>query len=224
VVETSDPNSLAAPRWQRRPEDRPEEILDAAVAVFGDQGYARAKLEDVARQAGVSKGTLYLYFASKEELFREMVRTRIVPTVEEGEVAFEQWTGTSRQLLEDTIKRYWHVMTGERTACMVRLVKAEMHQFPELGQFYFDEVILRSRRLLTAVLQRGVASGEFRAGVVEHGSRIIPGLVAQMAESRRYFNTFDPDARPDAELVRAIVDFVEHGVAASPSASTSGAA
>ena len=217
MVETSDPNSLAAPRWQRRPEDRPEEILDAAVAVFGDQGYARAKLEDVARRAGVSKGTLYLYFASKEELFREMVRTRIVPTVEEGEVAFEQWTGTSRQLLEDSVKRYWRVMTGERTACMVRLVKAEMHQFPELGHFYFDEVILRSRRLLTAVLQRGVASGEFRAGVVEHGSRIIPGLVAQMAESRRYFNTFDPDARPDAELVRAIVDFVVHGVAAAPS-------
>ena len=72
-----------SPRWQRRPEDRPDEILDAATTVFGEQGFARTRLEDVAKRAGVSKGTLYLYFDSKESLFREMVRRNVVSVVAE---------------------------------------------------------------------------------------------------------------------------------------------
>ena len=83
----SEPGSLdsPSPRWQRRPEARPEEILDAALTVFGESGFARAKIEDVARLAGVSKGTVYLYFDSKEALFREMVRAKVVASLAEGE-------------------------------------------------------------------------------------------------------------------------------------------
>ena len=77
-------STTARPRWQRRPSARPEEILDAAFQVFGEEGFARTKLDDVARSAGVSKGTLYLYFDSKETLFREMVRAKILPAVQQA--------------------------------------------------------------------------------------------------------------------------------------------
>jgi len=94
-------NSLSSgePRWQRRPDARPEEILEAAKHVFGESGYAGTKLEDVARRAGVSKGTLYLYFDSKEALFREMVRAKVVAALAHAEEAVRTFDGSSRELL-----------------------------------------------------------------------------------------------------------------------------
>src|SRR6185436_14978008 len=88
------------PRWQRRPESRPEEILEAALHVFGEQGFARTRLEEVAKRAGVSKGTLYLYFKSKEDLFREMARACVRASLAEGEEFVRTFQGSTRDLFE----------------------------------------------------------------------------------------------------------------------------
>src|SRR5690242_1165593 len=104
----SDPaTNPASPRWQRRPEARPEEILDAALAVFSESGFARAKLDDVARLAGVSKGTVYLYFDSKEALFREMVRAKVVAYLAEAESFVRAHEGSARALLVELIRRMY---------------------------------------------------------------------------------------------------------------------
>ena len=156
------PADLTSPRWQRRPDARPEEILDAAQTVFGECGFARTKLDDVARLAGVSKGTVYLYFDSKESLFREMVRAKVVAAVAECEELVRNYQGSCRELLVELITRLYYGLRNERMARIARLVQAELESFPELAQFYFDEVILRARRLVADVLERGVTTGEFR--------------------------------------------------------------
>ena len=101
------PILAAPPRWQRRPEARPDEILDAALTVFGESGFARAKIDDVARLAGVSKGTVYLYFDSKESLFREMVRAKVVASLAEGEALVRTYEGSARALLVELIRRMY---------------------------------------------------------------------------------------------------------------------
>src|SRR3954451_14693264 len=120
------PSPSSPPRWQRRPEARPDEILDAALAVFGEAGFARAKLDDVARQAGVSKGTLYLYFESKETLFREMVRARVVAWLGEAEEFVRTYEGSARSLLVELVRRMYTRVRCEPMTRIARLVQSEL--------------------------------------------------------------------------------------------------
>ena len=122
-----------SPRWQRRPDERPDEILDAALEVFGAQGFAGARLEDIARQAGVSKGTLYLYFDSKEALFRAMVRARVVSVLEEGERELLHAKGDTRTKLALLMRRIWAVVGDPSMARIIKLVHGELNNFPELA-------------------------------------------------------------------------------------------
>ena len=208
------PADSAAPRWQRRPEARPEEILDAAWAVFAEQGFARAKLDDVAHRAGVSKGTLYLYFDSKETLFREVVRSKVVSTVVEGEELVRGFGGSSRQLLATLIARMYHLMREDGKVQLVRLVHSELPNFPELARFYFDEVILRTRHLLEAVIRRGIEAGEFRPVSPEFVARGIPAMIVQFSTLQCFFADFDTYKPTSDEVVRAMTDLILNGVLA----------
>ena len=178
--DASDPQTSPPPRWQRRPEARPEEILDAALEVFGEQGFARARLEDVAQRAGVSKGTLYLYFDSKETLFREMVRAKAVAALREGAAFVEAFQGSHRDLLTEFLRRMYRVLQEQNLSRISRLVQAELASFPELAHFYSQEVILPARRLVESIITRGIEAGEFRA----HGSRLRLSGCPDASDSR----------------------------------------
>jgi len=169
------------PRWHRRPEARPDEILDAALSVFGESGFARAKIEDVARLAGVSKGTVYCYFDSKESLFREMVRAKVVASLAEAEVFVRTYEGSARGLLAELIRRMYRRVRREEMMQLARVVQGELPHFPELARFYFDEVILRARRLIAQVLERGVASGEFRPSATGFAARGLSSMLVHTA-------------------------------------------
>src|ERR1043165_10134843 len=97
----------AEPRWRRLPEERPRQILAAALEVFGEHGLAGARLEDIAKRAGLSKGTIYLYFPNKEELFREMVRDTVVSKIERREEEFNARTGSATDALIDFMRGHW---------------------------------------------------------------------------------------------------------------------
>jgi AcrR family transcriptional regulator len=204
----------SSPRWQRRPEARPEEILDAAFTVFGQTGFARAKIDDVARLAGVSKGTVYLYFDSKESLFREMVRARVVAALAEAEAYVRTHEGPARVLLVDLIRRMYARMRCDQMLRLARIVQGELGNFPELAQFYFHEVILRARRLVEEVLARGVASGEFRAGLPEFASRGLCSLLVHTAQMQCFFHDCDPQALSDEQALDGLIDTYLHGVLA----------
>ncbi|HVL18826.1 MAG TPA: TetR/AcrR family transcriptional regulator [Gemmatimonadales bacterium] len=208
--------SSGEPRWQRRPDARPEEILEAAKHVFGESGYAGTKLEDVARRAGVSKGTLYLYFDSKEALFREMVRAKVVTALAHAEETVRTFDGSSRELLVILVSSMYRRLRDDGMARVGRVVQAELPSFPELAQFYFEEVILRSRRLVSRVLERGVESGEFRE--VSHGfaARGLASLLVHTAQLQCFFHDFDPDQLSDEAALGGLVDLYLHGVLARP--------
>jgi AcrR family transcriptional regulator len=214
-----DPSPLPTatpPRWQRRPEARPDEIIDAALAVFGESGFARAKLDDVARLAGVSKGTLYLYFDSKESLFREMVRARVVASLAEAEDFVRNYEGSARDLLVQLVRRMYTRIRGEPMTRIARLVQGELGHFPELARFYFDEVILRARRLVEEVLERGTASGEFRLSTNGFAARGLSSLLVHTAQLQCFYHSFDPHALSEEQAIEGLIDLYLHGVLARP--------
>src|ERR1700704_1388316 len=153
--------SIVEPRWRRLPEERPKQILDAALAVFAEHGLAAARLEDIAKLAGLSKGTIYLYFPNKEELFREVVRTSVVAFIARAEAFFEAEKDPMQALLA-WMDGYWGWLRSPVFPAMHRLINSELRDFPDLAQFYATEVIERAQRLVRGMLERGMDAGVFR--------------------------------------------------------------
>jgi AcrR family transcriptional regulator len=150
----------APPKWRRCPADRPEQIIKAALEVFGECGLANARLQDIAERAGVSKGTIYLYFPNKEELFREMIRQTAVAAIERAEQANVPGTPTNQLLA--FMRGYWAFVRSPLFLTVYRLVLGELHQFPDLARFYAHEVVARGQKLMAGIISRGIDAGEFR--------------------------------------------------------------
>ncbi len=161
------------PRWERRKDARPQELLAAALDVFVERGFAATRLDDVAKLAGVSKGTLYLYFCSKEELFKAVVRDAMVPMIGEAEGMIDQFTGTSEELFRMIMTTWWEKIGNTNLSGISKLMMAEAGNFPELARFYQEEVIDRGEKLVTTMLSRGIARGEVRALDLEMAPRIL---------------------------------------------------
>jgi AcrR family transcriptional regulator len=202
------------PRWRRRPEARPEEILHAALTVFGERGFAQTRLEDVARKAGVSKGTLYLYFDSKDALFRAVVRAVKGPALAEAEAFVEGFEGSAREALVHLIRRMWELMAEPEHLTVSRLVQSEIRHFPELGRFFYEEIVLRSRRLLERVLERGAAAGEFRPEQARFAARAIPAMGLAMITVHGGLAAFDPSPMSREAMAAHATDLILHGVLA----------
>ncbi|CAD5372229.1 TetR/AcrR family transcriptional regulator [Rubrivivax sp. A210] len=147
---------------QRRKQARPQELLDAALAVFVAKGFAATRTEEVAQRAGVSKGTLYLYYPSKEELFKAVVRQNLSTLIAEGQELVNCHRGSAASLIEELLRVWWERFGSTPAAGIHKIVLAEVRNFPELAQFYSDEVIIPADRLFCSAVQRGIDSGEFR--------------------------------------------------------------
>jgi TetR/AcrR family transcriptional regulator len=169
------PAKSAQPKWRRRPEHRPQQIIEAALEVFGECGLANARLQDIAERAGVSKGTIYLYFPNKEELFREMIRQTAVAKIERAEQGLSQGTPTAQLLA--SMRAYWAFVRSPAFITIYRLVLGELHQFPDLAQFYAIEVVARGQKLLSGIIRRGIDAGEFREIDPMIAARMLVALI-----------------------------------------------
>jgi AcrR family transcriptional regulator len=158
--------SVVAPR-KRRKEARPSELTAAALSLFVEKGFAATRLEDVALRAGVSKGTLYLYFDSKEALFKAVIQEGVVPVVVAGESIAAQHEGSAFELLQRLLNNWWDGIGETDYAGIPKLMVAEARNFPDVALFYYENVIRRGRALIGAALERGMQSGEFRQMDVE---------------------------------------------------------
>jgi AcrR family transcriptional regulator len=161
------------PRWERRKDARPQELLAAALDLFVERGFASTRLEDVAKRAGVSKGTLYLYFENKEDLFKAVVRNSIVPAIGEAEMSIAGFEGHSGELLRRLIHSWWQRIGATKASGIVKLVMAEAGNFPELAQFYQDEVVARGTSVFRRVLERAIERGEFRPVDVSQMTQVL---------------------------------------------------
>lgn len=201
-------------RRRRRKEARPEEILSAALESFAARGFAATRIEDVAARAGISKGTLYLYFDGKEELFKAVVRQALLPNLARIESLAETFDGPSSVLLERLLLTVAGVV-GSRVGAIPKLVIAEAGNFPDLARFYLAEVVHRGLGLIGRVLRRGIARGEFRAIDVEHAvfCVIAPMLIAALWKSS--LEPHDETGPLDVQaLVRAHLDLLLRGLEA----------
>lgn len=173
-------NVIPTDTRQRRKEARPAELLSAALDLFVERGYAATKLDDVAAKAGVSKGTLYLYFDSKEALFKAVIEQGILPMLDEGEALLQQHQVEARSLLQELLLRWWQLLGETPLGGIPKLMIAEAGNFPEVASYYYDNVIVRGRELLRQVLLRGVASGEFRQLDIESTIDVIMAPVLML--------------------------------------------
>jgi AcrR family transcriptional regulator len=175
------PKSLSKPTPNRaeRAADRRQAIIEAALDEFIDRGYAATRLDDVARRAGVAKGTIYLHFKDKQALFQELVRTALVPLI--GRLAAPPRSGGSiRAVLENFAENFVKEVVTTRRGAIVRLVLAEGPRFPDIADFYFREVVSRGLAGMRALIELGIASGEIRQQGLKDFPQIVvaPAMVA----------------------------------------------
>jgi AcrR family transcriptional regulator len=205
--------SAQAPRWRRAPEARPGQILEAALEVFGEVGLARARLDDIAKRAGISKGTIYVYFPDKEALFKEVVRKTVISTIERAER--DLTADTAIEQLTDYMQRYWQFLRSPAFAAIYRMVIGELRHFPDLARFYSTEAIARGLRLVSGIIQRGIDSGEFRPMSAEVAARGLAGMFIAHAiwcGDRECFGLVAN--KTDEEILEELQDLFLHAVRA----------
>jgi AcrR family transcriptional regulator len=210
----------AAPSRRRRKQARPGELLDAALALFVEKGFAATRSEEVAARAGVSKGTLYLYYPSKEELFKAAVRQNMSSLIAEGIELADAYEGSTSELLVTLMNIWWEKIGSTPAAGIHKIVLAEVGNFPELAQFYVDEVIEPADRLFSSTVRRGIARGEFRRLPVHEVAHALMAPMIFLSLHQHSFGACPGPARPiDAKkLIRTQLDLALRGLEARPAA------
>lgn len=158
-----------AAKHERRKDARPGELLQAALDLFVEKGFAATRAEEVAHRAGVSKGTLFLYFASKEELFKAVVRENISGRFSEWNAELDAFEGSAADMLRQCLRLWWTRQGKAKSSGITKLMLSEGKNFPELAAFYQHEVIQPAHQLIRRILQRGVERGEFAPLDMKYG-------------------------------------------------------
>ena len=198
---------------QRRKQARPQELLDAALDLFVERGFAATRSEDVAARAGVSKGTLYLYYPSKEELLREVIRHHVVNHIAEGLQIIRDFDGSAADLLAMMLRLWWERIGETRASGIVKLMTSEVRNFPEIAEFYVDEVVTPSNQMLAQVIQRGVDSGEFRSINVIEAVHALVGPLVFLALNKHSLGACSAAFLLDPKVViSALIDMVLYGL------------
>lgn len=198
---------------ERRKEARPGELLAAALELFVEKGFAATRVEEVAKRAGVSKGTLFLYFSSKEELFKAVVRENISGRFDEWNAQFAHFEGSSADMLRYGIQVWWERIGATKAAGITKLMLSEARNFPELTSFYQHEVIQPGTDLIQRVLQRGVDRGEFRPIDIRYGAYTLlaPMLFLAMAS----YSALNPQLDPK-QYIAVQVETILYGLSSQP--------
>ena len=204
------------PRWRRRSDARPAEIAEAALELFVEHGFAATRMEAIARRAGVTKGTLYLYFPGKEDLFRAVVTQNVLPNLELIERLAAEHTGSAAELLGLLVRRSWELMQTSRTRFVPKLLLAEGKNFPELAKFYVEEVVQRVRRIFAGVIERGIASGEFREVNAITASKLLLAPLHNLTTWRQSLMAFDPVQWDFDQYVELHIEIFLRGLARNP--------
>jgi len=157
---------MPIPRYQRRKEDRPQEITDAAFAAFAENGYAATRVDEVAKRAGVSKGLMYLYFKTKEELFKAVIKNVVIRRVDSLIELVETSESSSEDFLRGPLLEFMKKIPGSPVAIVIRLLLSEGPRHPDLVDYYWENVVNRGLTAINLFTERGVERGEFRRTAV----------------------------------------------------------
>jgi AcrR family transcriptional regulator len=203
----------AETRWTRRKQERPAEILDAALKVFAQKGFAAARMEDIAREAGVTKGTIYLYFENKEAVFKSLVRESVGATIATVTAAAQAQEGSARLLLRMVLTRVAQLLVESDRVVLPKIVIGESSNFPWLAEFYRFEIIEKGLQLLMSLIERGIAQGEFRPLPPHHVARLCVAPVLLSAIWRVTFAHLDAEPYDYQGLIDTHLDVLFRGLA-----------
>ncbi|MEM1146321.1 MAG: TetR/AcrR family transcriptional regulator [Pseudomonadota bacterium] len=213
IIDPLEPDTTQSKR-ERQKEAKRLALTDAALAVFSRVGFAAAKIEDVAEEAGVSKGTVYLYFESKEQLFEEMVKAKMSPMLSHMAGAIEASSGSATdRLLAQMRFFYSRVLNCDRRQIM-RLIMAEGPNFPHLAEFYHANILSRGQAMIEAIIQDGVESGEFRQ---MQGHGLMQNIAAGALVAAIWKTVFDRFQPLDLDAYfETHIDLILNGLKAAP--------
>ncbi len=211
IPATSPPAADGRSPRRRRKDARPSELTAAALQLFVERGFAGTRLDDVAARAGVSKGTLYLYFSGKEALFKAVVENGMVAVLAAAEQHLADYQGSAADLLSELLLGWWEQIGRTPMAGVTKLMISEASNFPELAQYYHDRVITRGRALLRAAVQRGISCGEFRRVDVDATIDVIIAPLLMLAVSRFSVQLRGQEVTADAYLA-AHCDLLVNGM------------
>ena len=200
-------------RRSRRKDERPGELLAAALDLFVEKGFAATRVEEVAQRAGVSKGTLFLYFPSKEDLFKAVVRKNISGHFVEWNEEFDRFEGSTPDMLSYCLFNWWERIGSTQASGIPKLMMSEAQNFPELAIFYQNEVMQPGMTLIERILRRGVARGEFRPMDFSYGVYLVLAPMFFLVLWKHSLGTFCSDqAQLDPQkYLSAQLDMLMHG-------------
>ncbi|WP_096695623.1 TetR/AcrR family transcriptional regulator [Polaromonas sp. AER18D-145] len=214
----SDTTATLSAKRERRKEARPGELLDAALDLFVEKGFAATRAEEVAARAGVSKGTLFLYFQSKEELLKAVVRENISGRFKEWNDEFERFEGTTAEMLAYCMTVWWERVGATRASGITKLMMSEAGNFPEITAFYQQEVILPGQALFRRIMQRGIDRGEFRPMDLDYAIySVIAPMIFLILAKHSAGTCADPSLPGNAtKYIATQVDTILHGICVVP--------
>jgi AcrR family transcriptional regulator len=205
------------PLRRRRKEARPQELLDAALELFVEKGFAAARAEEVAARAGVSKGTLYLYYPSKEDLLKAVIKKNLSERLAAGAAQAADFEGSATELIRSLLVDWWTQIYDDPASSVFKLIITEARTFPEIAEFYAREVVMPAHELMTKIIQRGIDQGEFRpldADSVMH-SLIFPLIMVCVHKHSIGACIQTPELFEGPGFIREHVDLVLAGMAAT---------
>lgn len=211
----------AAGTRQRRKEARPQELLEAALDLFVEKGFAATRSEEVAARAGVSKGTLYLYYQSKEELLQEVIRAHCADHIADAVEVVQAHQGPIADLVPLLYRTWWRQLGETRASGILKLMMSEVRNFPDLAAFYIREVSEPAHRLVELVLRRGIERGEFREVAVPELARALSAPVLFLALNQHGLGACCPMGVDARAVIEAQIDLVLHGLRRRPAPASS---
>jgi len=203
---------MSTQRWSRRKDARAPEILDAALACFAEKGFSGTRMDDIAARAGITKGTIYLYFESKEALFKALARQSIGVQIDAVKAQITASDAPSADLLRLVLTGMGEFARTSDRVVLPRVLLAEAGNFPELAEFWRREIIDRGLGLFEAIIRRGVARGEFRDVDPGHAARVCAAPFLVIVFWRTVFGQFDDKPYDYAGLIETHVQTLAQGL------------
>jgi AcrR family transcriptional regulator len=193
-------------------EARRNAIIDAGFQEFALQGFTATKLDDVAVRAGIGKGTIYLYFDSKESLFEEVIRKNMLPVLEEASRNAAEFKGSAVELLTMHFRAMYEALHRDKMPQLVAMIMGEASRFPDMAEFFYNEVVSHNKEMVSSLIRKGIDSGEFRDSFPVNFTQILIAPAIISALWRLQFEAHSPldlDAYAEAHI-----DFVLRGLKA----------
>ena len=210
-------SALPAPVRQRRKEARPQELLDAALELFVEKGFSATRAEEVAARAGVSKGTLYLYYPSKEDLLKAVIEQRLSSEIAAGAAEAASFTGPTDALLREVLTHWWQRLYDSPASGVFKIIITEVRNFPELAEFHRRTVIEPGQRLIGELLQRGIDRGDFRKVDIHAAVHSLVFPMIMVCLHKHSLGACIPEERLDGKaFIRHHVELMIDGLAARP--------